>query len=296
MHIYLVICYVILLHILLMTNESFHRMNNQPSSIVEARTLCADSYTGWRAVSDINFAVAYNECVAVIGPNGSGKSSLLKAITGEYKTVAGELLLEGKPAKSLDRQYLAKRIAVVAQHEQVDPRLSVTEYVKLGRIPHTFCCSAAEHERVVEQVLIDTGLLAKANRPFGSLSGGEQQRASIARAFAQEPKLLLLDEPTNHLDPLARLEILALIRRKGIASIAVLHDLALVTPFADKVILMSEQRMVIYDTPDEVMNNTFITPVFGLHVFTLTHPKINGTVHHYEAAPVHKPSTLQGAA
>lgn len=271
-------------------------MKESHQSILTAQALCADSYTGWRAVSNVTFSQLPDECVAVIGPNGSGKSSLLKAITGEYKAVAGQLLLEGKPAKSLDRQYLAKRIAVVAQHEQVDPRLSVTEYVKLGRIPHTFCCSASEHERAVQQALTDTGLLAKAHRHFGALSGGEQQRASIARAFAQEPKLLLLDEPTNHLDPLARLEILALIRRKGIASIAVLHDLPLVTPFADKVILMSEQQMVTYDTPDEVMQNAFITPVFGLHVFPLSHPKISGIVHHYEAAPMQKTSILQGAA
>ncbi|MBF4249094.1 ABC transporter ATP-binding protein, partial [Vibrio anguillarum] len=151
---------------------------------------------------------------------------------------------------ALPRQQMAKTVAVVAQHEHVDPRLSVSEYVWLGRVPHTFCCGKSEHERSVRQALEDVSLSHKADQPFGSLSGGEQQRASIGRAFAQEPKLLLLDEPTNHLDHLARLELLTLVKQRGIASIAVLHDLPLVTPFADKVLLMSKQKMVAYESPD----------------------------------------------
>ncbi|WP_157515686.1 MULTISPECIES: ABC transporter ATP-binding protein [Grimontia] len=262
-------------------------MKGTHQPILSLADFCADSLSGWRAVSDVTFSVSANECIAVIGPNGSGKSSLLKAITGEYRKVAGELWLEGCAEENLNRLYRAKRVAVVAQHEHVDPRLSVSEYVGLGRVPHTFCCTEKEHQRAVKQAIHDTGLSAKENRLFGSLSGGEKQRASIARAFAQEPKLLLLDEPTNHLDPLARLELLDLIKQRGIASIAVLHDLPLVAPFADKVILMSGQKMVTCASPNEVLQDAFITPVFGLRVFPLSHPQINNTVHHFEAAPSH---------
>ncbi|CCO45672.1 putative hemin ABC transporter ATP-binding protein [Vibrio nigripulchritudo SOn1] len=259
-------------------------MKGLPTSIISAQQLCSNSSQGWRAVTDATFSVAQGECVAVIGPNGSGKSSLLKAITGEFKTVNGRLLINGTDANQLDPNQKAKMVAVVAQHEHADPRLTVREYVWLGRVPHTFCCSHKEHERAVEQALEDVGLSMKGNRLIGSLSGGEQQRANIARAFAQEPKLLLLDEPTNHLDPLARLELLELIKLKGVASIAVLHDLPLVAPFADKVLLMSEQKMVAYASPDQVMQNEYITPVFGLRVVTLSHPQIAGAVHHFEAA------------
>lgn len=271
-------------------------MKGPHQPIIAAQKLCAGSANGWRAVTDVTFSACQNECIAVIGPNGSGKSSLLKAITGEYQPVAGQLLLDGKPANSYDRQQMAKTIAVVAQHEHVDPRLTVREYVGLGRVPHTFCCKPDAHKRSTEQAMKDTGLFSKANRLFGSLSGGEQQRASIARAFAQEPKLLLLDEPTNHLDPLARLELLALIKQRGITAIAVLHDLPLVTPFADKVILMADQKMVICAPPDEVMENAFITPVFGLRVIPLSHPLINNTVHHFEAAPSPHAMSSIGAA
>lgn len=260
------------------------KMDEMEQPIMSARGLCADGVSGWRAVNDVTFDVLSGECVAIIGPNGSGKSSLLKAMTGEHQTVMGTLTIAGVSVNALPRQQMAKTVAVVAQHEHVDPRLSVSEYVWLGRVPHTFCCGKREHERAVRQALEDVSLSHKADQPFGSLSGGEQQRASIARAFAQEPKLLLLDEPTNHLDHLARLELLTLVKQRGIASIAVLHDLPLVTPFADKVLLMSKQKMVAYASPDIVMQNTFITPVFGLNVIPINHPHINRTIHHFEAA------------
>ena len=256
--------------------------------VLSVRGLCANGSANWRAVSDLTFDVHVGECIAVVGPNGSGKSSLLKGIIGEYKAVVGDLFLSGVSLKSIERQQLAKQVAVVAQHENVDARLSVAEYVWLGRTPHTFCCSKAEHRRAVKQAMQDVGLLHKSECFFGELSGGEQQRASIARAFAQEPRLLLLDEPTNHLDPLARLELLSLIKQRCIASVVVLHDLALVTPFADKVLLMSEQKMVTFSTPDVVMQDQFMTPVFGLRVIPLNHPDTCSTIHHFEAAS-HQP-------
>lgn len=264
--------------------------------VLSVRRLFANGKANWRAVSDVSFSVADGECVAVIGPNGSGKSSLLKAITGEYKTIDGELFLSGKCMKSIDKQQLAKRVAVVTQHENVDPRLSIFEYVWLGRTPHTFCCSKKEHERAVNQAIEDVGLSDKSERYFGELSGGEQQRASIARAFAQEPRLLLLDEPTNHLDPLARLELLSLIKRRGIACVAVLHDLPLVAPFANKVLLMSDQKMVTFETPDIVMRDHFMTPVFGLRVISFKHPHMSSTIHHFEAAHHHPDFPIIGVA
>lgn len=258
------------------------KKTNKP--ILSVQALCANASAHWRAVSNITFEVFEGECVAIIGPNGSGKSSLLKAITGEYKTVSGHFKILDCTAQQLPIEKLAKTVAMVAQHEQVDPRMTVKEYVFLGRVPHTFCCSQQEHERAVKQAIEDVNLSHKTDQYFGELSGGEQQRASIARAFSQEPKLLLLDEPTNHLDPLARLELLKLVKQRGIASVVVLHDLPLVTPFADNVLLMSQQKMVAFAPPDTLMQDDFITPVFGLRVIPFSHPKMHNTIHHFEAA------------
>lgn len=253
-------------------------------AILEVKQLGTRNSQGWKALIDATFEVARGQCFAVIGPNGSGKSSLLKSITGEYVAVQGELLINGCQLSELSLQQKAKFIAVVAQNDYVDPRLTVREYVSLGRVPHAACCRQSDHLAAVDSALNDVKLLAKCERKMGSLSGGEQQRANIARAFAQQPQLLLLDEPTNHLDPLARLELLALIKRKGIACIAVLHDLELVAPFADQVILMANQRMVTCGSAVEILSNQYITPVFGLNVLTFQHPHFNNAVHHFEAA------------
>jgi iron complex transport system ATP-binding protein len=248
--------------------------------VLSVKNLSAESQAGWRAVSNISFHVGMGECVAIIGPNGSGKSSLLKAITRQFSTVAGKVELSGTDICQFSRQEMAQWISIIAQHEYVDPRLTVSEYVWLGRISHACCFSQKEHEKVVRQALKDVGLSNKTERHFGELSGGEQQRASIARAFAQKAKIIFLDEPTNHL---ARIEILALVKAKGVTVVAVLHDLSLVSGFADKVLLLQGQKMVTFSCPEEVLNDQFMAPTFGLRVVPFQHPRLDSIVHHFEA-------------
>lgn len=251
--------------------------------VLSVQNLSAQSQAGWRAVSDISFDVGMGECIAIIGPNGSGKSSLLKAITRQFSIIAGKVELSGIDICQLSRQEMAQWISIVAQHEYVDPRLTVGEYVWLGRTPHACYFSQQEHENVVNQSLTDVGLYHKKEHHFGDLSGGEQQRANIARAFAQKARIILLDEPTNHLDPLARIELLNLVKAKGVTAIAVLHDLSLVSEFADKVLLLQNQKMVAYSCPEGVLNDRFISPTFGLRVIPFQHPRANSIIHHFEA-------------
>ncbi|PMC12202.1 ABC transporter, partial [Klebsiella aerogenes] len=93
----------------------------------------------------------------------------------------------------------------------------------------------------------DTGLQPLRHRPLDNLSGGQRQRAALARALAQSPELLLLDEPTNHLDPLARSELLTLVKRTEVAVIAVLHDLAAAEAYADRMLVIHHGKQVICD-------------------------------------------------
>ncbi|MCS7331008.1 ABC transporter ATP-binding protein, partial [Klebsiella pneumoniae] len=90
--------------------------------------------------------------------------------------------------------------------------------------------------------------------------------------LAQTPDLVLLDEPTNHLDPPGREELLSLVKNKGIAVVAVLHDLTLTESFADRVLLLSQGQSVICDTPEKVLVSEYLYPVFGLTSFTVPHP------------------------
>ncbi|MGM3162174.1 ABC transporter ATP-binding protein [Dickeya undicola] len=224
-------------------------------------------------LSDIHFTVGRGECLAIVGPNGSGKSTLLRALLYDAPPAGGCVWLDDQPLAQLSRAQRARRIALMSQHDAPCLTLTVEEYVSLGCLPHTDTLSLSAQQAVVEPVLDETGLLPLRQRRLAVLSGGERQRAFLARALAQRPDVLLLDEPTNHLDPLGRAALLALVRQRGIAVVAVLHDLSLVEPFADRVLVLCQGRQVCWDVPSQALASDCLYPVFGIRSFTVPHPQ-----------------------
>ncbi|MEH0876498.1 ABC transporter ATP-binding protein [Pectobacterium cacticida] len=238
-------------------------------------------------LSDISLSMWAGERLVLVGPNGSGKSTLLRVLTSELGTTTGCIHLNGKPLNTLSRHERAKRIAILAQNDTPDLRLRVAEYVALGRIPHHGVSTPENDRQLIEEALDDTGLLPLRHRLLGTLSGGERQRAALARAFAQTPQLLLLDEPTNHLDPLARAQLLSLVRKRGISTLAVLHDLPLILPFADRVAVLQQGALLRWGTPAYALSADCVKSVFGMESFTVPHP-INGSpIHIFEAPELH---------
>lgn len=225
------------------------------------------------ATSAIHFTLKEGECLVVIGPNGSGKTSLLRMISQEISPRAGTITMDGHALASFSRRQRASMIAVLSQYDTPDLRLTVEDYVALGRLPYHRVVPHKENARIVASTLKDLGLDAFKQRSLGDLSGGEQQRAALARALAQTPRLLLLDEPTNHLDLAGRAAFLALVKRKNITTIAVLHDLSLVESFADRVLMLSQGQQVVWDTPEHTLTTTFLQPVFGLTSTVVAHPQ-----------------------
>ncbi|KLF68802.1 ABC transporter [Klebsiella aerogenes] len=223
-------------------------------------------------LDDIRFALRPGEKLAVIGPNGSGKSSLLRTIIGDVRPDKGKLYWQGTPLRQLSPQERARNIAFLSQNDTPDMRLTVEEYVQLGRLPYRESPSSAQGRRIVESVISDTGLKPLCHRQLGDLSGGQRQRAALARALAQSPTLLLLDEPTNHLDPLARTELLALVKRAEVAVIAVLHDLAAAEAFADRMLVLHHGKQMICDVPEAALHPSVSYPVFGMTSFRVAHP------------------------
>lgn len=232
----------------------------------------------------IAFTLSAGERLAVIGPNGCGKSTLLKTLIGERRPASGKIWLAGQPLSAFSRHQRAQRIAYLAQHDEADPGLRVEDYVALGRLPHHGHTTAAQDSAISLAAIADVGLGRQTHARIGTLSGGERQRAALARALAQTPQLLLLDEPTNHLDPLARQRLLMLVRRKGIATIAVLHDLPLVSPFADRVLVLRSGQMLICAPPDVALAPHIVMATFGLESYTLPHP-LTGQPVRFFAAP-----------
>ena len=184
------------------------------------------------------------EFVALLGGNGAGKSLLLRTLAGLRFAAAGHVLLSGKDVATIARRDVARQLGFLPQDPEAAPQGSVLEAVLLGRFAHLgFWQGAGDEDRSrAEQALDDVGLRALAGRELGSLSGGEQRRAAIARLLVQAPSVYLLDEPTNHLDPAQQLGVLQGLRdltRAGAAVIASLHDPNLALRFADRVGLLA---------------------------------------------------------
>jgi iron complex transport system ATP-binding protein len=240
--------------------------------LIDARGVGYTVQTAEVLVEDVTLSVTDTDRLAIIGPNGSGKTTLLRMLAGTLRPTQGEVLIEDRRMDKLPPTERARSIAVVGQSDLPDARLAVIDYVELGRVPHHGLRRRSEERDIVVDALKRTGLLPMLARPLGSLSGGERQRAQLARAIAQEPKVLFLDEPTNHLDPRARGEMLQLVAGLGIAVVAVLHDLPMVTPFATQVAVMNESRLVALGSPASTLTPALVRQIFAVDVLRLPHP------------------------
>ena len=220
----------------------------------------------------VDLAVARGELVALIGSNGSGKTTLLRCLSGTLPVQAGEVLLDERAVGAWSRAEVARRVAVLPQQLELPAGFRVAELVAMGRAPHArhLFASSADDERAVARALADAGLADLADRGADELSGGERQRVLVAMALAQEPQLLLLDEPTLHLDlghQLGLLRTLVRLRRqRGMAILAVLHDLNLAAAFAPRVIVLHDGRVAADGPPDEVLTPELVARVFGVAV------------------------------
>ncbi|WEX85736.1 ABC transporter ATP-binding protein [Sinorhizobium garamanticum] len=228
---------------------------------------------GRRIVDAVDLSVEPGERLAIVGPNGAGKTSLLRLFFGRLKPDAGRILLGDRDLARISLTERARMFAVVGQNDLPDLRMTLADYVDLGRIPHRGRVSAAADREIVERALDLLGLGAAAGRRLQMLSGGERQRAAIARALAQEPSILILDEPTNHLDPRARADMLETARHLRITVVAVLHDLTSVSPFADRVAVMQGGRLVAHDAPAAALDPKIVRNVFAMDCFPFTNPE-----------------------
>jgi iron complex transport system ATP-binding protein len=219
---------------------------------------------GRRVLEQISADVSHGDWVTLIGPNGAGKSTLLRAMAG-LVPFAGTIELDGVALPELSRREVAQRLAFVPQSPSLPPEMRVREYVLLGRTPHI---GAFGHESVrdleaTERALERLDLLEFRERPLRTLSGGEQQRAVLARALAQEAPLLLLDEPTTSLD-IGRqqqvLELVADLREHGdLTVISAMHELTLATQYGDRLLLLSDGKLVASGRPEEIATEALIS-------------------------------------
>ncbi|HWM03129.1 MAG TPA: ABC transporter ATP-binding protein [Actinophytocola sp.] len=232
-------------------------------------------YGSRTVAADVDMDLPTGSWLAIIGPNGAGKSSLLKSIIGVVDH-DGEILLDDTPTAALSGRERARAIAYAPQSPQLPDRLTVTDYVLLGRTPHL--APLARERRadlaIVEQVLARLDLSALAGRVLQTLSGGERQRTVLARVLAQQAGLLLLDEPTTGLDIGHAQALLDLIDRlrteEGATVVSTLHDLTLSAQYADRLLLLDGGAVVAFGTPQQVLTREIIERHYGADVEVLT--------------------------
>ncbi len=222
-------------------------------------------------VDSCSFAVSRGEWVSVLGPNGAGKTTLLRALAG-LVSYQGRILLAGREVRRLGKREAARLVALVPQQPLVPVEMAVVDYVLLGRTPHLahFAQERPEDERVALESLERLELGGFAERRLGSLSGGELQRALIARALAQQAPILLLDEPTTSLDVGRQQEVLELVdqlrRESRLTVVATMHDLTLAAQYGERTVLLDRGRVVADGAPARVMTEPAVRALYGADV------------------------------
>lgn len=222
------------------------------------------------ALNNIEFELEKGEFVTLLGPNGSGKSTLLKLISGILMPDNGFIKLENTPLETFTRKELARKIAFVPQFTYSIFPFSLYEIVAMGRTPYlSYLGYEKSYDRmIIENALKEVGIEKLKNKGINEVSGGEAQRAFIARALAQEPELLLLDEPNAHLDIKHQISIFEILknlnRDKELTVLTISHDLNLVGYYSHRAILLNEGSIFMDGTFREVFQEEHIRQVFGV--------------------------------
>ncbi|MCA9349852.1 cell division ATP-binding protein FtsE [Candidatus Saccharibacteria bacterium] len=200
------------------------------------------------ALSGVNLHIAAKEFVSIVGPSGAGKSSLIKLLIKEADSVSGKVIVDGTDYDSLTRQdipILRRRIGVVFQDFKLLPNLNVYENVAFAL--EVAGVKTKDIKRAVPKILHLVGLSGKVKSYPHEISGGEKQRAAIARALIRNPKILIADEPTGNLDPKTAwdiIELLLKINRFGTTVLLTTHNKEIVNSLKKRVITINRGRIV----------------------------------------------------
>jgi iron(III) transport system ATP-binding protein len=223
-------------------------------------------YDGEQVVNNVSFAIAQGEIMCLLGPSGCGKTTCLRLAAGMEQPQEGTISLNGEIVSSPDK--LAppetRNIGFLFQEFALFPHLSVFDNICFG-LAHL---PAAEQKARALELLKQVGLSGYADKYPNSLSGGEQQRAALARALAPSPKLVLMDEPFSNLDPQLRDRMrdltLRLLKQAGAAGLVVTHDAADALRMADRIAVQVQGRILQIDAAEKVYREPVHADVAGM--------------------------------
>lgn len=257
-------------------------VNDKSGSMLKVENL-KFSYGDNFSIKNITFSVSKGTFFGIIGPNGSGKTTLLSLIMKFLRPHEGRITVNGLDLKDLSPKLLAQNIAYIAQDFNPSYDFTVEEIVEMASIAHSRTFSKSFFDSVVdeealEQSLEIVNLLEMRKRQFSTLSGGQQRRVLIARAFYQKTPIIIADELTNHLDigqAIKVMDYLKSLTGMGKTIIGTFHDITLAAKYCDQIVVMKNGEIVKNGKPQEVINEKIISELYGVNIKVLNHPDYN---------------------
>lgn len=225
------------------------------------------AYGSNQVLDDVSVDIDAGGWLGIVGPNGAGKSTLLRAVAGAV-SYSGSVVINGRPIDARTQKERATLVAYVPQRPVYPHGMAVFDYVLLGRTPYLgrFAAESAEDVDAVWEALEALHLVEFASRDVATLSGGETQRASLARVLAQGAPIVVLDEATASLDVAAQHDALELIdrirRHRGVTIVSAIHDLTAAAQFCGRIALIDKGRVAGIGSPQEVLTEQILGEVF----------------------------------
>ena len=229
------------------------------------------SYGKKEVLKELSLNIDENKLTGIIGPNGCGKSTLAKNIIRYINGKFEYFKIMDIDIRQLSHKKIAQLISYIPQKSTIISNISVFDYVLLGRFPllkNSWDNYSEKDYEIVENNISLLNIEELRDRNVETLSGGELQKALLARALAQEAKILLLDEPTSALDLNNAVEFMKILKnisiKKDISVIIIIHDLNLASLFCDSLIILKDGRFIEKGSPKEVINEENIKSVYNL--------------------------------
>lgn len=234
-------------------------------------------YDGKAVVDSVSFEIPKGKVLSLIGPNGAGKSTVMGMISRLVAKDSGEVQFEDRDISKWKSKELAKKLAILTQHNNVQMKLTVRELVSFGRFPYSGSRLTREDQEMVDQAIAYMELGEFENRFIDELSGGQRQRAYIAMVIAQDTDYILLDEPTNNLDIYHASNLMRTVRKLcdelGKTIVMVLHEINYAAFYSDYICAFADGKIAKFGTVEEVITKENLSEIYRVDFEIM---KING--------------------
>ena len=224
------------------------------------------SYGHKTVVDEVSFEVPKGKVLSLIGPNGAGKSTVMGMISRLIAKDSGLISFEDKDLTKWKSRELAKKLAILTQHNNIQMKLTVRELIAFGRFPYSGSRLTEEDNAMMDKALRYMELEEFEDAYIDELSGGQRQRAYIAMVIAQDTEYILLDEPTNNLDIYHASNLMHIVRRLcdelGKTVILVLHEINYAAFYSDYICAFVDGKIAKFGTVDEVITKEALHEIY----------------------------------